>query len=105
MFASWPSNITVARDTPFTAASADRTGSTQPSHVMPEIRSVTVARCGTLWVPRVEAGRFAEHASAPNDKASSTDRLVTKDSGCAREYSRAGPKATDGISGKRGSAE
>jgi serine/threonine protein kinase len=37
--------VTVARETPFTAASADRTGSTQPSQVMPEMASVTVASC------------------------------------------------------------
>ena len=39
--ASCPTSVTVALETPFTLASADRTGSTQPSQVMPVMRSVT----------------------------------------------------------------
>jgi hypothetical protein len=40
--ASWFSRVTRARDTPFTASSADRTAPMHPSHVIPEIVSVTV---------------------------------------------------------------
>ena len=43
--ASWPTSVTVARETPLTLANADRTGSTQPSHVMPVMRRVTSAIC------------------------------------------------------------
>ena len=46
--ASWPTSVTVARETPLTLASADRTGSTQPSHVMPVMRRVTFASGGLV---------------------------------------------------------
>lgn len=41
--ASWFSNVTRARVTPFTASSADRTEPMHPSQVIPEIVSVTLA--------------------------------------------------------------
>lgn len=62
--ASCPSSCTFARETPFTESSADRTGTTQPSQVIPEIASLTLAvaagvvgfSCGDL-LRHVDAAR------------------------------------------------
>ena len=74
--ASCPSNVTVAWETPFTAASADRTGSTQPSHVMPEMVSVTLASCGFAARARSDDGETLAHADvAITPTRNTTSRL------------------------------
>jgi hypothetical protein len=69
----------MARETPFTAASADRTGSTQPCQVMPEMSSVTVESCGAAGAD--DAGRVETEAQAAIEIARTRGR--TRVSGMA----------------------
>ena len=73
--ASWPSSATCARETPFTASSADRTALMQPSQIMPSTVSVTVEsrRLCPLW-PGASLRRQSTSVAIPI--AASSSRLV-----------------------------
>jgi hypothetical protein len=74
--ASRVSNETAARDTPFTAASADRTGSAHPCHVMPLIVSVTALVWGLGAVDCCTAVRCAQAVPANANTTPMNARLV-----------------------------
>jgi hypothetical protein len=76
--ASCPSNTTSARWTPFTDSSADRTGSTQPCQVIPEMARVTAASLLLVGFAAPSGLGLAAHAEkGPATQAIRRSRRVT----------------------------